>query len=109
MHLTFKPDGTVQLTKPAPTDIYRPSISSAMASAADTFGAAAIGVLLTGAGDDGADGLRRIGEAGGEVFVQEPQSCVVASMPERAIERAAVDHVAPPERIGQFLAVRRKQ
>jgi two-component system chemotaxis response regulator CheB len=109
MHLTFKPDGTVHLGKPAPTDIYRPSISSAMASAAGTFGGAAIGVLLTGAGDDGADGLRMIGEAGGEVFVQEPQSCVVASMPERAIERAAVDHVVPPERIGQFLAVRRKQ
>jgi two-component system chemotaxis response regulator CheB len=109
MHLTFKPDSTVHLAKPAPTDIYRPSISSAMASAADTFGAAAIGVLLTGAGDDGADGLRMIGEVGGEVFVQEPQSCVVASMPERAIERAAVDHVVPPERIGQFLAVRRKQ
>jgi len=109
MHLTFKPDGRVHLQKPAAADIYRPSISAAMASAADAFGASTIGVLLTGAGDDGADGLRLIGEVGGEVYVQDPQSCVVASMPERAIERAAVDHVVPPERIGQFLAVRRKQ
>ena len=109
MHLTFKPDGRVHLQKPAAADIYRPSISAAMASAADSYGPSTIGVLLTGAGDDGADGLRLIGEVGGEVYVQDPQSCVVASMPERAIERAAVDHVVPPERIGQFLAVRRKQ
>lgn len=109
MHLTFKPDGRVHLQKPAAADIYRPSISAAMASAADAYGPSTIGVLLTGAGDDGADGLRMIGEVGGEVYVQDPQSCVVASMPERAIERASVDHVVPPERIGQFLAVRRKQ
>jgi two-component system chemotaxis response regulator CheB len=108
MHLTFKPDGRVQLTKPATTDIYRPSINAAMASAADAFGAATIGVLLTGAGDDGADGLRMIGDADGERYVQEPESCVVASMPQRALERGGADHVGSPERIGQFLAVRRK-
>ena len=108
MHLTFKPDGRIQLQKPGATDIYRPSISAAMHSAAQVYGAGAIGVLLTGAGDDGADGLRAIGEAGGERYVQDPQSCVVASMPERAIERGGADHVAMPERIGQFLAVRKK-
>jgi two-component system chemotaxis response regulator CheB len=107
MHLTFKPDGRVLLHKPGPTDIYRPSINAAMSSAADAFGGGSIAVLLTGAGDDGADGLKRIADAGGELYVQEPESCVVASMPERAIERAGADHVASPERIGQFLAVRK--
>ena len=108
LHLTFKADGRIQLQKPAANDIYRPSISAAMSSAAEAFGPGTIGVLLTGAGDDGADGLRAIGDAGGELYVQEPQSCVVASMPERAIERAGAAHVAVPERIGQFLAVRKK-
>ncbi|HEX6164070.1 MAG TPA: chemotaxis protein CheB [Vicinamibacterales bacterium] len=108
MHLTFTIDGRIQLHKPAANDIYRPSITGAMRSAAECYGAGAIGVLLTGAGDDGAEGLRAIGEAGGELYVQEPQSCIVASMPERAIERARVDHVAVPDRIGQFLAVRKK-
>jgi len=107
MHLTFKPDGQVALQKPGPSDIYRPSINAAMASAAEAFGAGAIAVLLTGAGDDGADGLKQIADANGEIYVQEPESCVVASMPERAIERAGADHVASPERIGQFLAVRK--
>ena len=107
MHLTFKPDGRVHLQKPGTSDIYRPSINAAMASAAEAFGAGTIAVLLTGAGDDGAEGLKKVADAAGETYVQEPQSCVVASMPERAIERAGADHVAPPERIGQFLAVRR--
>lgn len=107
MHLTLKQDGRVMLNKPSPTDIYRPSINAAMASAADAFGAGTIAVLLTGAGDDGADGLKKIADVGGEIYVQEPDSCVVSSMPERAIERAGADHVASPERIGQFLAVRK--
>jgi two-component system chemotaxis response regulator CheB len=106
-HVIFKPDGRVQLQKPGPTDIYRPSINAAMASAAEAFGAGTIAVLLTGAGDDGAEGLKKIADAGGELYVQEPDSCVVASMPERAIERAGADHVASPERLGQFLAVRK--
>ena len=108
MHLTFKADGRIQLTKPAPADIYRPSINAAMSTAAEAFGDNTIGVLLTGAGDDGADGLRRIADAGGERYVQEPSSCVVSSMADRAIERAGADHIAPPERIGQFLAVRKQ-
>ena len=108
MHLLFTADGNIHLQKPAASDIYRPSINAAMNSAANAYRAGAIGVLLTGAGDDGAEGLRAIGEAGGELYVQAPDSCVVASMPERAIDRAGADHVAIPERIGQFLAVRRK-
>lgn len=107
MHLSFKQDGRVALSKPDPSDVYRPSINTAMSSAADVFGAGAIAVLLTGAGDDGADGLKKIADANGEIYVQEPETCVVASMPERAIERAGADHVASPERIGQFLAVRK--
>lgn len=108
MHLSLKADGRVQLHTPADTDIYRPSINLAMSSAAEHYGAAAAGVLLTGAGDDGADGLRLMSEAGADCYVQDPSSCVVSSMPERAIERANIDHVASPERIGQFLSLRGK-
>lgn len=108
MHLTVRPDGRIHLQAPAPRDVYRPSINLAMTSAADAFGAGAIGVVLTGSGDDGSDGLKRIRDAGGEGYVQEPSSCIVASMAERAIEAAGADHVAAPERIGQLLAVRKK-
>lgn len=108
MHLVVRPDGRVNLHTPAPKDIYRPSIDLAMSSAADAFGASAVGVVLTGSGDDGADGLKRIRDAGGEGYVQDPGSCIVGSMPERAIDRAGADHVAAPERLGQLLAVRKK-
>lgn len=108
MHLTVRSDGRIHLQTPAPKDVYRPSINMAMTSAADAFGSGAIGVVLTGSGDDGSEGLKRIREAGGEGYVQEPSSCIVASMAERAIESAGADHVAPPDRIGQLLAVRKK-
>lgn len=108
MHLIVRPDGRIHLQTPAPKDVYRPSINMALASAADAFGGSAVGVVLTGSGDDGAEGLKRIRDAGGEGYVQEPSSCIVASMPERAIDTAGADHVAPPERIGQLLAVKKK-
>ena len=108
MHLAVRADGRVHLQAPAGRDIYRPSINLAMTSVAEAYGAEAIAVLLTGSGDDGAEGFQRIREAGGEGYVQDPASCVVPSMPERALDRAGADHVAAPERIGQFLAVRSK-
>jgi two-component system chemotaxis response regulator CheB len=108
MHLTVRADGRIHLQPPGPKDVYRPSINLAMTSAAEAFGAATVGIVLTGSGDDGAEGLKRIREAGGEGYVQEPASCIVPSMPERAIDRAGADHVATPARIGQLLAVRKK-
>lgn len=108
MHLMVRADGRIHLQPPATRDVYRPSINLAMTSAVEAYGAATIGIVLTGSGDDGADGLKRIREAGGEGYVQDPASCIVPSMPERALDRAGADHVAPPERIGQLLVVRKK-
>jgi two-component system chemotaxis response regulator CheB len=108
LHLIIRPDGRVHLQTPAEKDVYRPSINLAMTSAAVAYGASAVGVVLTGIGDDGAEGLKRIRDAGGEGFVQDLASCVVPSMPERALQRAGADHVASPERIGQILASRRR-
>ncbi len=105
-HLVLRPGGAIELLRPSDDDVYRPCIDRTMLSAAETCGAAAIGVLLTGMGQDGAEGLKRIHDAGGETYVQDPASCVTSSMPARAIERGAADHVARPERIGQMLAGR---
>lgn len=108
MHLMVRADGRIHLQTPAPKDVYRPSINLAMTSAAEAYGASAIGIVLTGSGDDGAEGLKRIREAGGECFIQEPSSCIVPSMPERALDPGGDDHVAPPARIGQMIALRKK-
>jgi chemotaxis response regulator CheB len=79
-----------------------------MTSAAESFGAGAVGVVLSGLGNDGAEGLKRIRDAGGEGYIQDPASCIVASMPDRALEHAGADHIGRPERIGQLLAARGK-
>jgi two-component system chemotaxis response regulator CheB len=105
-HVLVRPDGRLDLQAPGERDAYHPSIDIAMASAAESFGAAAVGVILTGMGHDGAEGLKRIRDAGGKAYVQEPSSSVMASMPKRALERAGADHVARPARIGQLLAAR---
>lgn len=107
-HLVVRPDGGIDFRQPSQHDVYRPSVDLTMTSAADAFGSSAVGVVLTGMGGDGAEGLKCIREAGGEGFVQDPASCIVPSMPERAIERAGADYVARPDRIGQMLAVRSK-
>ncbi len=108
MHLLVRPDGRIHLQKPAPKDFYRPSIDMAMTSAAEAYGASAIGVVLTGIGNDGAEGLKHIRDAGGECFVQDIASCIVPSMPERAMQHAGADVVGTPERIGQILSSRRR-
>ena len=108
MHLVIRQDGRVSLQTPADKDLYRPSIDLAMSSAAEAFGAAAVGVVLTGIGNDGSEGMKRIRDAGGDCFVQEIGSCIVPSMPERALQRAGADLVGTPERLGQALGARRK-
>jgi two-component system chemotaxis response regulator CheB len=105
-HVIVRPDGRLDLQAPGERDSYRPSIDLAMTSAADSYGAGAIGIVLSGMGHDGAEGLKRIRDAGGKAYVQEPSSSVMASMPKRALERAGADHVGRPGRIGQLLAAR---
>jgi two-component system chemotaxis response regulator CheB len=105
-HLLVRPGGLIELKPAADDDVYRPSIDLTMISAAESCGASAVGVLLSGMGHDGAEGLKRIRDAGGDTYVQELASCVVTSMPERAIERGGAEHIARPDRIGQMLAGR---
>jgi len=105
-HLLVRPGGLIELRPAAEDDVYRPSIDLTMTSAAESCGTSAVGVLLTGMGHDGTEGLKRIHDVGGETYVQDLASCVVTSMPERAIERGCANHIARPDRIGQMLAGR---
>lgn len=78
-------------------------IDTTMISAADVFGAASVGILLSGMGNDGTEGLRAIHRKGGITYVQEPSSATVASMPESAIASGAVDQVLSLEEIPDAL------
>jgi two-component system chemotaxis response regulator CheB len=76
-----------------------------MQSVAQIYGARTKGVVLTGMGDDGLMGLVSIRAKGGRTYAQDASSCVVNGMPQRAIERGVVDHIAPPAKIAQLLAI----
>ena len=82
---------------------HRPSADVLFASVAAVYGARATGLVMTGMGEDGADGLGQLKAAGGMALAQSEASCVVAGMPRAAIERGYVDRVVPLEDLGQAL------
>lgn len=102
-HLQVEKDATLSLSVDPPVRFARPSIDVLFSSAADAFGSALIGVVMTGAGNDGSEGLRRIKEAGGVTVVQDPEGAVADSMPRSAMEAASPDYVVHLEQIAPLL------
>jgi len=84
----------------------RPSIDVLFESAADAYGPRLIGVVLTGANSDGAEGARRIKERGGLVVAQDPENAEAPEMPLAAIATGAVDQILNLEDIAPFLVER---
>jgi two-component system chemotaxis response regulator CheB len=72
---------------------HRPSVNVLFRSVAEEFRSQAVGVLMTGMGDDGAEGLGAVKKAGGMTIAQSEDSCVVFGMPKAAIERGYVQRI----------------
>ncbi|HEX4947417.1 MAG TPA: chemotaxis protein CheB [Blastocatellia bacterium] len=102
VNLQLKASGEVQFS-PLPPTSDLPSINLTMQSVAAVYGTKTRGVLLTGTGQDGGEGLAAIRQHGGVTFVQTPETCLMKGMPLRAIEAGVVDHVASPQRIARLL------
>ncbi len=102
-HLVFEKNGQFSLSHSEPVNHSRPSIDVTFISAAKVFGAQAVGVIMTGANHDGAEGLRLIGEYGGLTIVQNPKTAVSATMPIAALAKTHVDHIIRLDQIGPFL------
>src|SRR4051812_35356498 len=81
----------------------RPSIDVLFETAADAYGRGVIGIILTGANQDGALGLARIKEAGGVAVIQDPLGAARRTMPDAAIAATAADAILPLEAIGKFI------
>lgn len=84
-HLLVETDGALSLSSDEPVNHSRPSIDVLLESSADAFGPAVAGVVLTGANDDGAKGLRAISQAGGLAIVEDPASAYAPAMPTAAL------------------------
>jgi len=79
--------------------LHRPSVDVLMASVAKAYGRRSLGVLLTGMGSDGVEGLRAIRQTGGRTFAESEESCVIYGMPKAAVEAGVVDRSVPLARM----------
>ena len=95
--------GSFALSTDERVQFARPSIDVLFESAADAYGEDVIGVILTGANEDGAAGLQRIAERGGTAIVQDPETAERRVMPDAAIAAAAAV-VLPLEEIAPYIA-----
>jgi two-component system chemotaxis response regulator CheB len=102
-HLLVERDRSFSFSSEPPVSFSRPSIDVLMASAADAYGPALAGILLTGANMDGAEGMAAIKDRGGLTIVQQPQDADVPTMPEAAIARSQPDHILPLKDIQHML------
>ena len=102
-HMLVRPDLRVELVQGPKIGGHRPSIDVTMQSVAQVFGSRTQGIVLTGMGSDGALGLCAIRRRGGQTFSQDAATCVINSMPQRAIDKGAVDHIASPTEIARIL------
>ncbi len=84
--------------------VLRPSVNRLFASVAEVYGAGAVGVVLTGMGSDGTEGLAALKRAGGVGVVQDEATSVVYGMPGSAVRAGLADVVAPVGRIGEEIA-----
>jgi two-component system chemotaxis response regulator CheB len=95
--------GSIALTRNCGLYDFCPSATHLFRSVAAAYGARGMGILLTGMGKDGADGLFEMRRTGAITIAQDPESCVVNGMPEAAVQLGAATHVLSPQQIGRFI------
>jgi two-component system chemotaxis response regulator CheB len=102
-HLVIAPGGVIRLEDTPPINGQRPSANRFFESVAQVYSSSAVGIVLTGMGDDGADGIEKLGKTGAHIIAQNEQSSIVFGMPSQAIQRGVVDEVLSPDEIAQTL------
>lgn len=103
-HLLIENNKTFSLSTDEKVNYSRPSIDVLFESAAYTYGSRLAAIILTGANNDGAEGLRLIKEKGGLVIIQDPQSADSSYMPAAALQVVEPDFVLGLTEIGRWLA-----
>jgi two-component system chemotaxis response regulator CheB len=100
-HMIVTNSGRIRLKRTPPIAGHRPAADVLFASVAEAYRRDSIGLILTGMGTDGAEGIIAIKEAGGRTIAQDEQTCVIFGMPKAAIQTGAVDEVLPLHRIAE--------
>ena len=103
-HLLLDRGPILALSSDEPVHFSRPSIDVLFDSAADIYGERLLGLILTGANQDGAEGLAAVGRAGGRTVVQEPGGAAVPFLPEAALQVGPVDFVLSLAQLRELFA-----
>ena len=101
-HLLIQ-DGKMRVTRGPKENRFRPAIDPLFRSAAYAYGNRVVGVILSGALDDGTSGLSTVKYYGGVAIVQDPADAEVPSMPKNALREVSVDYCVPASQVGQLL------
>lgn len=102
-HLLIENDHTLSLDVSEKVNYSRPSIDVTFESAADIYGSELAVVLLSGANDDGVEGMKKVKAMGGLTIAQDPGTAAVAYMPQHAVDNVVVDYIMAPDEIGDFI------
>jgi two-component system, chemotaxis family, protein-glutamate methylesterase/glutaminase len=108
-HLSVEANRHFSLSCEEPLHFSRPAIDILMSSAADAYGAKLAGILLTGANQDGAEGMAQIHAKGGLTIVQHPEHAEIATMPLAAIKRLQPDLILSLDEITRLLTLKEPQ
>lgn len=100
-HMLIEKGGLLKLNNGPSVNSVKPSVDVMMSSAAAVYGSGMVGVILTGMGRDGADGMALIKKRGGRTIAEHESTCVVYGMPKSVIDAGNADSVVPLERITQ--------
>jgi two-component system, chemotaxis family, protein-glutamate methylesterase/glutaminase len=102
-HLLVEKDKSLALSSDEPVLFSRPSIDVLFETAADAYGPALLGVVLTGANQDGSSGMKAVVRSGGAAIVQRPEEAFASAMPEAALAACPTARVLSLEEIAVFL------
>ena len=102
-HLLVEKGGTLALSSDEPVFYSRPAIDVLFESAADAYGSAVVGVVLSGASSDGAKGLKSIERAGGVAMVEDPGSAYASTMPKAALDICDEAEICTPDQLAAYL------
>jgi two-component system, chemotaxis family, protein-glutamate methylesterase/glutaminase len=102
-HLLIEKDHKLSLDVSEKVNYSRPSIDVTYESAADVYKSNMAAILLSGANDDGVEGLKKVKSYGGLVIVQDPKTAAVAYMPKQAVDKVDVDFILAPEELGPLI------
>ena len=103
MHIEINPIGAVQLTQIHESIKYTPSINHAIFDVARRYKSNSGAIIFSGMCDDGVEGCERLVESGGQVWVQDPESCVISAMSESVTKKVPVNFSGTPEMLAQQL------